>query len=105
MWTLRVKVYSGRIESEWREKAMDQSACRVVEACSPAYNPQSEAKKSGPWGTGSDEKLVTIDQCLEKYEGDMMDACRQMTNMTGMTTSTRTTILRASTTLHGMTGC
>jgi exonuclease 3'-5' domain-containing protein 1 len=67
-------VYSKRIKSEWREKAMDQSARRVVEACNPAYNPQSEAKKLGPWGTGSDKKLLTMDDWLDQLDSDRMDA-------------------------------
>jgi exonuclease 3'-5' domain-containing protein 1 len=67
-------VYSKRINREWKQNAMDQSARRVVEAFSPAYEPQSEAKKFGPWGTGSDKKLLTMDDWLHQLESDRMDA-------------------------------
>jgi exonuclease 3'-5' domain-containing protein 1 len=66
-------VYSKRIKSEWKQKAMDESARRIAEACSPAYEPQSEAKRLGPWGTGSDKKLLTSDECLDQWGDDMMD--------------------------------
>lgn len=44
--------YTKRLDSRWMKKAMDESARRVVEACSPEYEPQSENKKLGPWGSG-----------------------------------------------------
>jgi hypothetical protein len=53
---------------------MDEGARRVAEACSPAYEPQSEAKRFGPWGTGSDKKLLTMDEWLDQWEEDQMDA-------------------------------
>jgi exonuclease 3'-5' domain-containing protein 1 len=52
---------------------MDESARRIAEACSPAYEPQSEAKRLGPWGTGSDKKFLTSDECLDQWGEDMMD--------------------------------
>ncbi|KAK3948340.1 ribonuclease H-like domain-containing protein [Pseudoneurospora amorphoporcata] len=46
-------LYANRITSSgWLAKAMDESARRVVEACGPAYVPQSEKKRFGPWGSG-----------------------------------------------------
>ncbi|CZR44199.1 uncharacterized protein FPRO_13978 [Fusarium proliferatum ET1] len=44
--------YTKRLDSRWMKKVMDESARRVVEACSPGYEPQSENKKLGPWGSG-----------------------------------------------------
>ena len=41
-------VYTKTIDSQWMQKVTDESARRVVEACGPAYQPQSEAKKLGP---------------------------------------------------------
>ncbi|KAF5242509.1 hypothetical protein FANTH_8675 [Fusarium anthophilum] len=41
--------YTKRIDSRLMGKAMDESAHRVVEACSPDFNPQSEKNKLGPW--------------------------------------------------------
>jgi exonuclease 3'-5' domain-containing protein 1 len=67
-------VYTKKINSQWMEKAMDESACRVVEACSPAYEPQSEAKKLGPWGSGLGKGMLTMDDWLDKLEEDHMDA-------------------------------
>ncbi|KAF5973735.1 hypothetical protein FBULB1_8119 [Fusarium bulbicola] len=43
--------YTKRINSRLMGKAMDKSARRVVEACSPDYDPQSEKKRLGPWGS------------------------------------------------------
>ncbi|KAF5649425.1 3' 5' exonuclease [Fusarium sp. NRRL 52700] len=40
--------YTKRIDNKWMKKAMDESARRVVEACSPEYELQSENKKLGP---------------------------------------------------------
>lgn len=39
------EVYTKRLDGEWMGKAMEESARRVIEACGPAYEPQSEAKK------------------------------------------------------------
>lgn len=67
-------IYAKRISKEWLAKAMDESARRVVEACGPAYQPQSENKRFGPWGSGSGKKMLTMDEWLEKYEEDQMEA-------------------------------
>lgn len=55
------------------EKAMDESARRVVEACGPAYEPHPEAKKLGPWGSGLDKEFLSMDEWLDKLEEDRMD--------------------------------
>ncbi|KFA60417.1 hypothetical protein S40285_09017 [Stachybotrys chlorohalonatus IBT 40285] len=68
------ETYAKRIDSQWMKKAMDESGRRVVEACGPAYKPQSEMKKLGPWGSGLEKRLLTMDEYLDQYENDMMDA-------------------------------
>ncbi|KAI6750678.1 hypothetical protein HG530_014574 [Fusarium avenaceum] len=70
-------IYAKRIDSQWMKKAMDESARRVVEACGPLYEPQSETKKLGPWGTGLDERGLTMDECLDQWEDEMMDAMQE----------------------------
>lgn len=63
-------VYAKRITSEWLEKAMDESAQRVVEACEPAYEPQSDEKRYGPWGSGMG--CWVLEPWVERWEqGDM----------------------------------
>ncbi|KAL3584860.1 hypothetical protein FPOAC2_10286 [Fusarium poae] len=47
-------IYAKRIDSRWMKKVMDESARRIVDACGPLYEPQSETKKLGPWGSGTD---------------------------------------------------
>ncbi|KAI1084768.1 ribonuclease H-like domain-containing protein [Whalleya microplaca] len=67
-------IYTKRIDGQWMEKAMIESARRVVTACGPAYEPHSEMKKLGPWGTGLDRGLLTMDEWLNKWGEDRMDA-------------------------------
>jgi exonuclease 3'-5' domain-containing protein 1 len=67
-------LYAKRITSEWLGKAIDESGRRVVEACGSAYEPQSEKKRFGPWGSGLGKNVLTMDQWLEKVEEDAMDA-------------------------------
>ena len=47
--------YLKRIKGDWLPKVTEESALRVTQAHSPAYEPQSPAKKLGPWGSGIDE--------------------------------------------------
>jgi len=47
-------LYWSRMQSDWRARAMEESARRVVEAHSRWYDPQSPAKRLGPWGSGGD---------------------------------------------------
>ncbi|KAJ9139510.1 3-5 exonuclease [Coniochaeta hoffmannii] len=70
------ELYAGRINSVWMQKAMEESGRRVADACCPTYEPQYEGKKLGPWGWGSGlgETVLTMDEWLEKYEDDRMDA-------------------------------
>lgn len=41
--------YLGRITSDWKKKAVDESQKKLTEARSPSYNPQSPTKAQGPW--------------------------------------------------------
>jgi exonuclease 3'-5' domain-containing protein 1 len=66
--------YTKRIDNKWMERAMDESARRVVDACGHAYKPQSEMKKFGPWGSGLDKKLLTMDEWLDQLDDERMDA-------------------------------
>jgi len=67
-------LYAKKLDGPWMAKVMDESARRVAEACGPAYQPQSEAKKLGPWGSGLDKKLLTMDEWLDRLEEDKIDA-------------------------------
>lgn len=69
--------YTKKTDSRWMEKVIDESARRVVEACGPAYGPQSEAKKLDPWGSGLEKELLTMDELLDKWEEDRMDAMQR----------------------------
>ncbi|KAF5663320.1 3' 5' exonuclease [Fusarium circinatum] len=69
--------YKKRIDSQWMKKVMDESARRVVEACSPEYEPQSENKKLGPWGPGLGVKTLSIDEYLERWEDARIDALQE----------------------------
>lgn len=68
------RVYAKRITSKWLAKAMEESARRVVEACGAAYDPQSDKKRFGPWGNGTGKKMLTMDEWLEMYEEEEMEA-------------------------------
>jgi exonuclease 3'-5' domain-containing protein 1 len=68
-------LYLGRMQGDWYAKAMEQSALRVAEACSPGYEPQSASKKLGPWGSGIIRHVMTLDETVEDlWEQWMGDA-------------------------------
>lgn len=67
-------LYAKRIDSHWMQKAVEESGRRAVEACGPAYEPQSVKKKLGPWGSGSDKKMLTMDEWPAEWEEDRIDA-------------------------------
>ncbi|KAF5700042.1 3' 5' exonuclease [Fusarium mundagurra] len=69
--------YTKRTDKQWMKKAMDDSALRVAEACSPEYEPQSENKKLGPWGSGLGVKTISIDEWLQRYDEARMDALQE----------------------------
>lgn len=66
-------LYLRRIEGDWLARAMEESARRVAEAHSPGYEPQSPTKKLGPWGSGTEKRVVTLDKMLEDLEGQRME--------------------------------
>ena len=61
-------LYLRRIEGDWLARAMEESALRVAEAHSPGYEPQSPTKKLGPWGSGTEKRVMTLDKTLEDLE-------------------------------------
>ncbi|KAI1463614.1 ribonuclease H-like domain-containing protein [Daldinia caldariorum] len=62
------ETYSKRLNSQWTRMVKDESARRVADACSPAYEPQSDTKKFGPWGPARDKKRA---KKLNVYDNDM----------------------------------
>ncbi|KAM0499074.1 hypothetical protein ACHAP8_005778 [Fusarium lateritium] len=70
-------IYAKRTDKQWMKKVMDESVLRIVDACGPLYQPQSETKKLGPWGSGSNKKLLTFDKWLDKWEDDRVDQMQQ----------------------------
>ena len=63
-------VYLKRIAGDWLAKVMEESARRVAEAHSPGYEPQSSSKKLGPWGSGGENRAVTLDDMREEVFAD-----------------------------------
>jgi len=57
-------LYLRRIEGDWLAMAMEESARRGAEAHSPGYEPQSPTKKLGPWGSGTEKYVVTLEKML-----------------------------------------
>ena len=64
---------------------MEESALRVAKAHSPGYEPQSPTKKLGPWGSGTEKCIVTLDMMLEDLEE------RRMRTLSGICTETAMT--------------
>jgi hypothetical protein len=52
---------------------MEESALRVAEAHSLGYEPQSPTKKLGPWGSGTEKRVVTLDKVLKDLEEQRME--------------------------------
>jgi hypothetical protein len=61
-------LYLRRIKGDWLARVMKESALRVAEAYSPGYEPQSPTKKLGPWGSGTEKRVMTLDKILEDLE-------------------------------------
>jgi len=72
-------LYLRRIKGDWLAKVMEESARRVVEAHSPGYEPQSPTKKLGPWGPGTEKRVITLDKMLEKLEEQRIEALERET--------------------------
>jgi exonuclease 3'-5' domain-containing protein 1 len=66
-------LYLRRIEGDWLAMAMEESARRVAEAHSLGYKPQSPTKKLGPWGSGTEKRVVALDKMLEELEERRME--------------------------------
>ncbi|KAH6629773.1 ribonuclease H-like domain-containing protein [Boeremia exigua] len=62
------EMYMARIKPEWLAKAEKESAHRVAQAQSAEYDPQSERKKLGPWGSGGNKRILTFEQMCEMEE-------------------------------------
>ncbi|CAG1988028.1 unnamed protein product [Fusarium graminearum] len=69
--------YAKRTDGQWMKKVMDESERRVVDACGPSYEPQSKARKLGPWGagsgSGSGKRPLTLEEALDKWEDQQVD--------------------------------
>jgi hypothetical protein len=62
-------LYSRRINSGWKAKVMDTSALRVVEERSPGYDPQSDTKKLGPWGSDAKRNEASFEE--QRFDDDI----------------------------------
>lgn len=70
-------LYAKGVDNQWMEKVLTESARRVAEARGPAYEPQSKTKTLGPWGSGFDKGGLTLEECLELWDEDRMDAMQE----------------------------
>lgn len=68
------EMYIARIKSEWLTKAEEESERRVIQARSTEYDPQSEGKTLGPWGSGGEKRILTIDQVCDIMEEEREEA-------------------------------
>jgi exonuclease 3'-5' domain-containing protein 1 len=66
--------YMARIHPEWLIKAKEESERRIIEAQSPEYDPKSESKKLGPWGSGGEKCALTIDEMCDMWEEERIEA-------------------------------
>jgi exonuclease 3'-5' domain-containing protein 1 len=66
-------LYLKRIQGDWLARAKQESERRVAEAHSPGYEPQSPSKKLGPWGSGTERRVVTLDEMLDEWEQQRED--------------------------------
>ncbi len=66
-------LYLRRIKGDWLAMVTEESACRVAEAHSPGYEPQSPTEKLGPWGSGTEKHVVTLAKILEELEERRME--------------------------------
>ncbi|KAK2760163.1 hypothetical protein FQN54_002230 [Arachnomyces sp. PD_36] len=65
--------YLKRLQGGWLTRVVEQSVRRVEEAHSPGYDPQSLGKKLGPWGSGTEKKVVTVDEMCDMLEEERED--------------------------------
>jgi hypothetical protein len=55
-------------------KTKQESEHCVTQAPSPGYDPQSERKKVGPWGSSVKQRILTIDQISELMKQEQEEA-------------------------------
>jgi hypothetical protein len=65
-------LYLRCIQDGWLTKAKKESFRRVMEAQSPSYDPQRPTEKLGPWGSGLQQRAMTVDEMLEQWEEERM---------------------------------
>jgi len=65
--------YLGRMKPDWLAKAKEESLRRVEEAHAPGYEPHSEKKKFGPWGSGMAQQRQSFEDMLDQWQDDMRD--------------------------------
>ncbi|KAH6515798.1 hypothetical protein HBI07_250470 [Parastagonospora nodorum] len=68
------EIYIARIKPEWLTKAKKKSGHRITRAQSPGYDPQSEGKTLGPWGSDGKGRILMIDQMCEMMEEEREEA-------------------------------
>ncbi|KAH6516561.1 hypothetical protein HBI07_249520 [Parastagonospora nodorum] len=68
------EIYIARIKPEWLTKVKKESGHRITRAQSPGYDPQSEGKTLGPWGSDGKGRILTIDQMCEIMEEEREEA-------------------------------
>ena len=61
-------LYLKRIQGNWFARVKQESERRVAEAHSPWCEPQSPAKKLGPWGSETERRVMTLDEMLDELE-------------------------------------
>ncbi|KAH7311520.1 ribonuclease H-like domain-containing protein [Stachybotrys elegans] len=66
-------IYTRHLDRQSLEQVKYESARRVALARDPAYNPESEMKKLGPWGSGSGKIICSIHDLFERLEDERMD--------------------------------
>ncbi|KAK8029416.1 hypothetical protein PG993_010707 [Apiospora rasikravindrae] len=65
--------YLGRISGPWLAKAKEETLRRLSDARSVAYNPQSDMKALGPWGSGIGGRILSMDELLEVLDDERVE--------------------------------
>jgi hypothetical protein len=61
-------LYLKRIQGDWLVRAKQERERRVADAHFPGYEPQWPTKKLGLWGSGTERRVVTLDEVLDEWE-------------------------------------
>ncbi|EPE07926.1 3 -5 exonuclease [Ophiostoma piceae UAMH 11346] len=67
-------VYMKRIKTDWLEKVETESVARVAQAHAPGYDPHSSTKTHGPWGSGTTQGRLNVDDPFEYLEEQREEA-------------------------------